>query len=79
MKNFALVLAAGKGTRMKTEMPKCAFPILKKPMIEYIIENIEESVVDETVAVIGYQKEIFEEMLDGRVKFAYQEKQLGKI
>jgi bifunctional UDP-N-acetylglucosamine pyrophosphorylase/glucosamine-1-phosphate N-acetyltransferase len=40
MKNFAIVLAAGKGTRMKTELPKCAFPILKKPMIEYIIENI---------------------------------------
>lgn len=77
MKKYAIVLAAGKGTRMKTELPKCAFPILKKPMIEYIIENIEKSVVDETVAVIGYQKQIFEEMLDGRAKFAYQEKQLG--
>ena len=35
MKKYALVLAAGKGTRMKTEVPKCAFPILKKPMICY--------------------------------------------
>lgn len=77
MKNFAIVLAAGKGTRMKTELPKCAFPILKKPMIEYIIENIEDSVVDETVAVIGYKKEIFEDMLNGRASFAYQEQQLG--
>ena len=77
MKKYAIILAAGKGTRMKTELPKCAFPILKKPMIEYIIENVEESVIDETVAVIGYQKEIFEEMLEGRVSFAYQEKQLG--
>ena len=33
MKKFAIVLAAGKGTRMKTELPKCVFPILKKPMI----------------------------------------------
>ena len=40
MENFAIVLAAGKGTRMKTELPKCAFPILKKPMIKYIHENI---------------------------------------
>jgi len=77
MKNYAIVLAAGKGTRMKTELPKCAFPILKKPMIEYIVENIEESVVDETVCVIGYQRQIFEKMFDGRVNFAYQEQQLG--
>lgn len=77
MKNFAVILAAGKGTRMKTELPKCAFPILKKPMIEYIVENVESSVIDETVAVIGYQKEIFENMLKGRVDFAYQEEQLG--
>lgn len=77
MKKFAIVLAAGKGTRMKTELPKCAFPILKKPMIEYIIENIEESVVDETICVIGYEKEIFEKMLGERVNFAYQEQQLG--
>jgi bifunctional UDP-N-acetylglucosamine pyrophosphorylase/glucosamine-1-phosphate N-acetyltransferase len=77
MKKFAIILAAGKGTRMKTELPKCAFPILKKPMIEYIVENVEKSVIDETIAVIGYKKEIFEKMLDGRVNFAYQEKQLG--
>lgn len=77
MKNYAIVLAAGKGTRMKTELPKCAFPILKKPMIEYIVENIEKSDVDETVCVIGHQKKIFESMLKDRVSFAYQEEQLG--
>lgn len=77
MKNYAIVLAAGKGTRMKTEMPKCAFPILKKPMIEYIVENIEKSMIDETVCVIGHQKEIFENLLKDRVQFAYQLEQLG--
>ena len=45
MENYAIVLAAGKGTRMRTELPKCAYPILKKPMIEYILEGIEESVI----------------------------------
>ena len=77
MKTYAIVLAAGKGTRMKTELPKCAFPILKKPMIEYIIENVERSSIDETVLVVGHKKEIFEDMLDERVKFAYQHEQLG--
>ena len=77
MKNYAIVLAAGKGTRMKTELPKCAFPILKKPMIEYIMENVEKSVIDETIVVVGHQKEIFYNLLSDRVHFATQEKQLG--
>ncbi len=77
MKTYAIVLAAGKGTRMKTELPKCAFPILKKPMIEYIVENIERSSIDETILVIGHKKEVFEDILDRRVMFAYQYEQLG--
>jgi len=77
MKNYAIVLAAGKGTRMKTALPKCAFPILKKPMIEYIMENIEKSVIDETTLVVGHQKEIFHELLKDKVNFASQDQQLG--
>lgn len=77
MKNYAIVLAAGKGTRMKSEIPKCAFPILKKPMIEYIYENIEKSVIDETVMVVGYQKEILKDILKDKVSYAIQDEQLG--
>ncbi len=77
MKKFAIVLAAGKGTRMKTALPKCAFPILKKPMIEYIVENIEKSVVDEIVTVVGHQKEVLIDILKDRVEYAVQDKQLG--
>ena len=77
MKKYAIILAAGKGTRMRTEMPKCAFPILKKPMIEYIIENIEKSTIDEIVVVVGHKKEVLESILEDRVKYAYQAEQLG--
>jgi len=73
----ALILAAGKGTRMKTLIPKCAFPILKKPMIEYQIEALERANVDEIIVVVGYKKEVFEEILGSRVTFAYQEEMLG--
>src|SRR5690606_5026136 len=77
MKNYALVLAAGKGTRMKSETPKVAFPILRKPMIEYIVENIEKSVVDETYLVLGYKREVVQDILKDRAKYVYQEEQLG--
>ncbi|MFW5841792.1 MAG: bifunctional UDP-N-acetylglucosamine diphosphorylase/glucosamine-1-phosphate N-acetyltransferase GlmU [Bacillota bacterium] len=77
MTTRAIVLAAGKGTRMRTELPKCAFPILKKPMIEYIVEDLESSDINEIVLVVGHKREVFEDLLDGRVQFAYQEDQLG--
>ncbi|HOP56614.1 MAG TPA: bifunctional UDP-N-acetylglucosamine diphosphorylase/glucosamine-1-phosphate N-acetyltransferase GlmU [Bacillota bacterium] len=78
MKRYAIVLAAGKGTRMKTELPKCAYPLLRKPMIAYIIENIRNSgSVDEIVAVVGYKREVIQDILQDAVKYALQEEQLG--
>lgn len=77
MKKYALILAAGKGTRMKSETPKVSFPILKKPMIEYIVENIEKSVIDETYLVLGYKREVVKEIIKDRAKYVYQEEQLG--
>jgi bifunctional UDP-N-acetylglucosamine pyrophosphorylase/glucosamine-1-phosphate N-acetyltransferase len=76
-KTYGLVLAAGKGTRMKTEMPKCAYPILKKPMIEYIVEKLEKTKIDEIVVVVGHKKEIIMDILGNRVKYAEQVEQLG--
>ena len=76
-KTYALILAAGKGTRMRTELPKCAYPILKKPMIEYIVEKIERSIIDEIVVVVGHKKEVLKDILKDRVSYATQEEQLG--
>ncbi len=78
MKTYALVLAAGKGTRMKSNIPKCAFPILDKPIIEYVVERFEKSkYVDETILIVGYKKEYFYEHLSNRVIFAEQIEQKG--
>ena len=72
----AIILAAGKGERMKTNIPKCAFPILKKPMINYIIDTLKKTKVDNRVIVVGYKKEVFLDMLKDET-FAIQEEQLG--
>lgn len=77
MKKYALILAAGKGTRMRTELPKCAFPILGKPMIEYIVENIEKTDIDEIVAIVGHKKEVIMDILKDRAQYAVQSEQLG--
>lgn len=77
MKRQAIILAAGKGTRMKTNVPKCAFPILKKPMIEYSIEALERAKIEKIITVVGHKKEVFFELLGSRVEYAIQEEYLG--
>ena len=42
MQNYAIVLAAGIGSRMKVDVPKCLHTIIKKPMIQYIIESVDK-------------------------------------
>ena len=77
MMNNAIILAAGKGTRMKTELPKCAFPLLKKPMVTYIIEALESINIDQIICVVGHKKEVLQDILKDRVKYSIQVEQLG--
>lgn len=77
MINHALILAAGKGTRMKTELPKTLFPILKKPMIEYILDEVEITSVQNIHLVVGHKKELLEKHLGDRVIYVHQDEQLG--
>jgi bifunctional UDP-N-acetylglucosamine pyrophosphorylase/glucosamine-1-phosphate N-acetyltransferase/UDP-N-acetylglucosamine pyrophosphorylase len=75
---MAIVLAAGKGTRMKSELPKVLYPILGRPMIEYALDAL-ESVVDKILVVVGYRGELVREVLAKRQKlqFVEQTEQLG--
>ncbi|HRY77807.1 MAG TPA: bifunctional UDP-N-acetylglucosamine diphosphorylase/glucosamine-1-phosphate N-acetyltransferase GlmU [Candidatus Izemoplasmatales bacterium] len=78
MKKYAVILAAGKGTRMKTELPKCAYPLIRKPMIAYIVENIRIShVLDQIIVVVGHKREVIQEILGDTVEYAVQTEQLG--
>ena len=78
MTKYAIILAAGKGTRMKTDLPKCAYPLLKKPMIAYIVEHLYKStMIDKLITVVGHKKEVLQEILNSTVEYAVQEEQLG--
>lgn len=73
----AIILAAGKGTRMKSDQPKCAHLIIDKPMVEYVVDTLISLKVKNIVTVVGYGKEQIIELLDGKTDFVYQEEQLG--
>ncbi|MEO8494284.1 MAG: NTP transferase domain-containing protein [Planctomycetota bacterium] len=79
MTKQAIVLAAGKGTRMKSDLPKVLFEACGRPMISYVVDALERAGVERIVVVVGYRGELVREALAGRdtVIFAEQTEQLG--
>lgn len=73
----AIVMAAGKGTRMKSKKSKLVHKIYGKEIIRRAVENAKRAGIDEIITVVGYQKEQIEEVLGDSVKYAVQEEQLG--
>lgn len=76
MKVYAVVLAAGKGTRMKSEKPKVVHEVLYKPMINHVVDELKALGVDETIVVVGHGAQQVEAIVDD-VTFVYQNEQLG--
>ncbi len=74
-----VILAAGKGTRMKSDLVKVLHPLLGLPMLSYTI-NLSLNVIkaDQTIAVIGHQADRILESFKGRpIHFVLQREQLG--
>lgn len=76
MKN-AIVLAAGKGTRMHSDIPKVLHEVCGLPMGQLIVETLKEAGAERIVTVTGFGHELVEEALDSLCEFALQEPQLG--
>ena len=74
---MAIVMAAGKGTRMKSKKSKLVQKIYGKEIIKRAVENAKKSGIDEVVAVVGYMKEDIMEVLGNEVQYAFQEEMLG--
>ena len=77
--NNVIILAAGKGTRMKSELPKCACPILNKSMIEYLVDDCILANINNIIVVVGFKQEVLRDILKDykNVSFAVQTEQLG--
>lgn len=73
----AIVLAAGKGTRMNSQRHKVLHEIGGKPMIEHLLDQVSELDAERTVVVVGEAREQVEAQLGNRVAYAVQDRQLG--
>jgi bifunctional UDP-N-acetylglucosamine pyrophosphorylase/glucosamine-1-phosphate N-acetyltransferase/UDP-N-acetylglucosamine pyrophosphorylase len=76
---LAIVLAAGKGTRMKTDLPKVVVEVCRRPMIHFVLDALEKVGVDTVCVVVGYRSDEVRYALSGRNNLIYvdQVPQLG--
>ncbi|WP_167629093.1 bifunctional UDP-N-acetylglucosamine diphosphorylase/glucosamine-1-phosphate N-acetyltransferase GlmU [Listeria valentina] len=76
-KQYAVVLAAGQGTRMKSKLYKVLHPVCGKPMVEHVVDQISRLNVDKIVTIVGHGAEDVRTHLEGKSEFVKQEEQLG--
>ena len=77
MKIGAIVLAAGKGTRMKSKYPKVLHKILNKPILGYVTDAVKELTDKKPIVVIGHGGEYIKEYFEDTYIYRTQEQQLG--
>ena len=72
------ILAAGKGTRMESDLPKVLHKVGGKPMVSHVIQRAVELGAEKIVSIIGYQHELVKETIGNEpTQFAIQLEQLG--
>ena len=79
-RNVAVViLAAGLGTRMKSDKAKVLHEVAERPMILYVVEAARKAAGDDVIVVVGNQAQKVRDIVSGtaQLHFAYQEEQLG--
>ena len=73
----AVILAAGKGTRMKSKLPKVLHKVGGHPMLEHVMDAAEAAGCRDNVVVIGHGAELVRELVGDRARIALQAEQLG--
>ncbi|PHA69840.1 bifunctional UDP-N-acetylglucosamine diphosphorylase/glucosamine-1-phosphate N-acetyltransferase GlmU [Bacillus toyonensis] len=74
---FAVILAAGKGTRMKSKLYKVLHPVCGKPMVQHVVDQVTQLGLQKLVTVVGHGAEMVQEQLGNVSEFALQAEQLG--
>ncbi len=77
MKTIAVIMAAGQGTRMHSELPKVLHPLLGNPMVQYVVQAATEATQEKPVMILGHQAERIRPQFADQAEIVLQEPQLG--
>src|SRR5512136_463032 len=73
----AIILAAGKGTRMKSDLPKVLHPVCGRPMVLYVLDLVKALKAKRHVVVLGYKAADVKKVLAPGTKTVIQERVIG--
>jgi bifunctional UDP-N-acetylglucosamine pyrophosphorylase / glucosamine-1-phosphate N-acetyltransferase len=73
-----IVLAAGKGTRMKSDLHKVLHPIAGRPMIDHLLASVAELRPERQIVVVGSGREQLEKALEDKAAIAVQPMRFGR-
>jgi bifunctional UDP-N-acetylglucosamine pyrophosphorylase / glucosamine-1-phosphate N-acetyltransferase len=76
-KRYAIILAAGQGTRMKSKLYKVLHPVCGKPMVQHVVDQISNLQIENIVTIIGHGAELVKAQLGDKSSYALQAEQLG--
>jgi bifunctional UDP-N-acetylglucosamine pyrophosphorylase / glucosamine-1-phosphate N-acetyltransferase len=74
---YAVILAAGQGTRMKSKLYKVLHPVCGKPMVQHVVDQISNLNISKIVTVVGHGAEKVKAQLGNTSEYVLQEEQLG--
>ncbi|MYL31933.1 bifunctional UDP-N-acetylglucosamine diphosphorylase/glucosamine-1-phosphate N-acetyltransferase GlmU [Halobacillus halophilus] len=74
---YAVVLAAGQGTRMKSKLYKVLHPVGGKPMVQHVVDQLNTLDLSELITVVGFGAEKVQEQLGSDSHYVVQKEQLG--
>lgn len=73
-----VILAAGKGTRMRSKLPKVLQPLAAKPLLQHVIDTADLLQNEQVITVIGHEAELVKQRVTGKaLDFVLQDQQLG--
>lgn len=76
-KRNAIILAAGKGTRMRSKLYKVLHQVCGKTMVDHVLTQLEKAKIDTIITVVGFGAETVKDALGHRTRYALQKQQLG--
>ena len=76
-KTTAIILAAGKGVRMKSHLPKVLHLLMGKPIVSYVVDACKKAKVNRILLVIGHRADLVQNTLGSDYEYVGQKQQLG--
>lgn len=74
---YAVVLAAGQGTRMKSKLYKVLHPVMGRPMVQHVIDQLQAVELKKIITIVGFGAEKVKDQLGSESEFVIQKEQLG--